>query len=71
MIKLIVASAFVVALATAVQAMPLLPLDQQDGVITQVRNACGAGMRWNNALQQCTTTSARRHVRRGVITGGY
>jgi len=38
-------------------------------MITQVRQNCGAGMRWNEALGRCATTSARRHVRRGVITG--
>ncbi len=40
-----------------------------DGLITQVRSNCGAGMRWNEALGRCATTSARRHVRRGVVTG--
>ena len=49
--------------------MPLPQLRQQDGMITQVRHNCGVGMRWNEALGRCATTSARRHVRRGVITG--
>jgi hypothetical protein len=34
---------------------------------TQVREACGAGMHMVNGA--CITTSARRHVRRGVATG--
>ena len=68
MIRLI-AVAFALALATSAQAMPFPQLDKQDGMVTQVRQNCGPGMRWNNALGRCATTSARRHVRRGVITG--
>jgi hypothetical protein len=71
MIRLI-AIAFALTLATTAQANPpLVPLQGPDGMITQVRHNCGPGMRWNNALGRCATTSARRHVRRGVITGGY
>ena len=55
-------------LIPSAQAMSPPPL-QSDGVITQVRQNCGAGMKWNNALQRCATTSARRNVRRGVVTG--
>ena len=66
MIRLITV-AFALTLATSVQAMSPAPLQQADGVITQVRQACGAGMKWNNALGRCATTSARRHVRRGVV----
>jgi hypothetical protein len=68
MIRLI-AVAFALALATSAQAMPFPQLDKQDGMVTQVRQNCGPGMRWNNALGRCATTSARRHVRRGIITG--
>ena len=63
-----IAVAFALALATSAQAMSPMPLHQSDGVITQVRQNCGAGMKWNNALQRCATTSARRNVRRGVVT---
>ena len=63
-----IAVAFVLAVATSAQAMSPPPLHQADGMITQVRQACGAGMKWNNALGRCATTSARRHVRRGVVT---
>ena len=63
----LVAFAFALAVSTSAQAMSLAPLDQPDGMITQVRHACGAGMRWNEALGRCATTSARRHVRREVI----
>jgi hypothetical protein len=43
MIRLIAFAAFALALATSAQAMPLTPLHQSDGMITQVRHACGAG----------------------------
>ena len=56
-------------LIPSAQAMSPPPLHQSDGMITQVRQNCGAGMKWNNALQRCATTSARRNVRRGVVTG--
>ena len=68
MIRLI-AVAFALAVATTAQAMSPAPLNQSDGLITQVRQNCGAGMKWNNALGRCATTSARRNVRRGVVTG--
>ena len=69
MIRLI-AVGFALAVATSAQAMSPVPLHKADGMITQVRQNCGAGMKWNNALGRCATTSARRHVRRGVVTGG-
>jgi hypothetical protein len=65
MIRLI-AVAFALAVATSAQAMSPVPLHQENGMITQVREACGAGMHMVNGV--CRTTSARRHVRRGVIT---
>jgi hypothetical protein len=68
-LKLIVFAAFALAVATSAQAMSPAPLHQADGMITQVRQNCGAGMKWNNALGRCATTSARRNVRRGVVTG--
>ena len=64
-----IAVAFALAVASSAQAMSPAPLHQPDGVITQVRQNCGAGMKWNNALGRCATTSARRNVRRGVVTG--
>ena len=56
-------------LISSAQAMSPPRLHQSDGLITQVRHDCGAGMRWNEALGRCATTSARRNVRRGVVTG--
>ena len=61
-----IAVAFALAVATSAQAMSPAPL-HSDGMITQVREACGAGMHMVNGA--CITTSARRHVRRGVDTG--
>jgi hypothetical protein len=56
---------FVLAAATSAQATSLAPLHEPDNIITQVRQACGAGMHMVNG--RCVTTSARRHVRREVI----
>ena len=67
MIRWIAVAAFTLAIATSAQAMSLAPLHQADSMITHVREACGAGMHMVNG--QCITTSARRHVRRGVVTG--
>jgi hypothetical protein len=64
MIRLI-ALVFTLAVATSAQAMSVAPRHQADNMITQVRQACGAGMHMVNG--RCVTTSARRHVRRGVI----
>ena len=43
MIRLIAFAAFALAVATSAQAMSPAPLHQPDGMITQVREACGAG----------------------------
>ena len=67
MIRLIAFAAFALAVATSAHAMSSAPLHQPDGMITQVREACGAGMHMVNGV--CIATSARRHVRRGVVTG--
>jgi hypothetical protein len=54
-------------LAASAQAMPVAPLHQSDGMITQVRHACGAGMHIVNGV--CTTTVARRQARRCLVWG--
>jgi hypothetical protein len=61
----LIAVVFASAVATSAQAMSFAPLPQTDHMITQVRQACGAGMHMING--KCVTTSARRHVRRDVI----
>ena len=58
---------FALALATSVQAMPVTPLHQPNGMITQVREACGAGMHMVNG--RCVTTMARRQARRCLVWG--
>jgi hypothetical protein len=69
MIRSVIVAAVALTVASSAEAMSPVPLHQPDGMITQVRQNCGAGMRWNEALGRCATTSARRNVRRGVITG--
>ena len=61
MIRLI-AVAFALTLATSVQAMSPVPLHQSDSMITQIRQACGAGM--YELMVVCVTTAVRREVRR-------
>jgi hypothetical protein len=56
---------FALAVATSAHAMSLAQLPQSDGLITQIRQACGAGMHMVNG--RCVTTPARRQARRGVI----
>ena len=43
MIRLIAVATFALAVATSAQAMSPAPLHQPNGLITQVREACGAG----------------------------
>ena len=64
MIRLI-AVAFALAVATAAQAMSPAPLQQPDGMITQVREACGTGYHMVNG--QCIRTSARRNAARCAV----
>ena len=62
MIRLI-SVAFVLAVATSAQAMSPAPLHQPDGMITQVREACGAGRVRINGV--CVARTTKRQVRRG------
>jgi hypothetical protein len=64
MIRLI-AVAFALVVATSAQASPLAPLHQQDGMITQVREACGAGMHMVNG--KCIRTATRRNAARCAV----
>jgi len=66
MIRVIAAVAFALAVATSAQAITVVPLHQPNGVLTQVRQACGVGMHWRSDLSRCVTTPARRQVRRCV-----
>jgi hypothetical protein len=59
-----IAFAFAFAFAASAQAMPVTPLHQTDGMITQVREACGAGRVRINGV--CVARTTKRHVRREV-----
>lgn len=64
MIRLIAAAAFALVVATAAQAIPLAPVQQPDGMITQVREGCGPGRIRVRGV--CVARSTLRHVRRDV-----
>jgi hypothetical protein len=55
----LIAVAFALAVATSAQAMPVAPLHQADGMITQVREACGAGRVRINGVCVARTTKQR------------
>jgi hypothetical protein len=62
MIRLIAVAGFALAVATSAQAMSLAPLHQPDGMVTQVREACGAGRVRVNGV--CVPRTTVRHARR-------
>ena len=64
MIRLITV-AFALVVSTSAHAIPLAPLQQPDGMITQVREACGAGMHMVNGT--CVRTAARRNAARCAV----
>jgi hypothetical protein len=63
----LIAVAFALTLAASAQAMPVTSLHQSDSMVTQVREACGAGMHMVNG--RCVTTMARRQARRCLVWG--
>ena len=58
MIRLIAVASFAFAVATSAQAMSPAPLHQPDGVLTQVRMACGAGRVRVHGVCVARTTAA-------------
>ena len=58
----LIAVAFALTLATSVQAMSPAPLHQPDGMITQIREACGAGRVRINGV--CVARTTKRQARR-------
>jgi hypothetical protein len=58
----LIAFAFILTMASWAQAMPVVPLQQQDGMVITVREACGAGMHMVNGT--CVRTHARRAASR-------
>ena len=67
MIRLIAFAAFALAIATSAQAMSPMPLRHADGIITQVREACGAGRVRINGI--CVARTTKRQVRRCAVWG--
>jgi hypothetical protein len=59
-----VAAAFALVAATSAHAVSLAPLHQSHGIITRVREACGAGRVRINGI--CVARTTTRHVRRAV-----
>jgi len=57
------AVAFALALASTAQALPPVAVQPADEMVTQVREACGAGMR-RTAGGACVRTHARRAASR-------
>jgi hypothetical protein len=68
MIRLIAVAAFTLAIATSAQAMSPVPLHQPDSMITQVREACGAGRVRVNGV--CVARTTIRHGRRCARRSG-
>jgi hypothetical protein len=64
MIRLVAAAAFTLVIATSAYAVTIAPLHQPDSMITQVREACGAGRVRINGV--CVARTTERHVRREV-----
>ena len=64
MVRLIAVAVALIISASA-QAAPLAPLHQPENMVTQVREACGAGMHMVNG--QCIRTSARRNAARCAV----
>jgi hypothetical protein len=62
MIKTIAVVVFGLALASAAQAMPFVPIHQPDNVITQTRMGCGAGRVMVNGV--CQSRAGMRQERR-------
>lgn len=60
----LIAIAFTLVLASSAQAMPVSPIQQPDEMVTQVREACGAGMQRVNGVCRLNTT-----VRRACAAG--
>jgi membrane-bound ClpP family serine protease len=65
MIRFIAIAVFALAVATTAQAMTLSPLHQSNGMIIQIREACGAGMHMVNGT--CVRTAARRNAARCAV----
>ena len=63
MIRLLISVPFALAFAASAEAMSPAPLHQADGMITQVRQACGPGQVRIQGV--CMFRSTTRQIRRG------
>ena len=63
MVRFIAVAALALAIATSAQAITLAPLPQADGLITQVRQACGPGQVRIKGV--CVLRTTIRQARRG------
>ncbi len=64
MMKLIAIAGFALAVATSAEAMTPAPIQQPDGIITQVAYACGPGRTRVGGV--CVARTTIRHARRAV-----
>ena len=64
MVRTIAIALFGLLLACAAQAMPVAPVHQPDGMITQARMGCGAGRVMVNGV--CQSRAAMRQERRAM-----
>ena len=64
-LRLIAFAAVALAVATSAQAMSPVPLHQSDGIVTQVREDCGAGYHMVNST--CIRTAARRNAAKCAV----
>lgn len=62
MIRLIAVAGLVLVIATSAQAMTAAPINQKDGMITQVAFGCGPGR--TRVRGVCVSRAALRHMRR-------
>ena len=67
MIRLIAIASIALATAMSAQAMSPVPLYELDSMITQVRQACGAGRVRINGV--CVARTTKRQVRRCAVWG--
>jgi hypothetical protein len=68
MLRTVIFSAFVLAFTTSVQAMPVAPVHEPGGLVTQVAYGCGPGM--TRVRGVCVSRAVKRQVRRCVRWSG-
>ena len=66
---MMISVAFALAVATSAEAMSPAPLHEPDAMITQVREAYGAGRVRINGV--CVARTTKRHVRRATRRCAY